>query len=129
MYVCSNTCHHCRCIFHTYIVDIHIVFIFRGDIIFVYRVLFISCISVYVGVKVFLNIWKTKKKLLLTPKHSPFEKAKNPGSFNKRSLWIPGADTKKTSYFPLYWLVNRDPCNDFIIIPIQLGRISSPITP
>ena len=25
---------------------------------------------------------------------------------------------KKPSYFPLYWLVNRDPYNGFIIIPM-----------
>ncbi len=36
---------------------------------------------------------------------------------------------KKPSYFPLYWLFNRDPYNWFIIIPIFLGSFSSPIYP
>ena len=30
---------------------------------------------------------------------------------------------RKPSYFPLYWLVNRDPYNGFGIIPIKLGNI------
>ena len=34
---------------------------------------------------------------------------------------------KKLSYFPLYWLVYRDPYIWLIKIPIYLGRISSPI--
>ena len=35
---------------------------------------------------------------------------------------------KKPFYFPLYWLVNRDPYNGRIIIPIYLGSIIPYIT-
>ena len=47
-----------------------------------------------------------------------------------KPIWATCKTSINSSYIPLYWLVCRDPHNGFlwlIIIPINLGSISSPI--